>query len=77
MSVTDALFYLVNGATPGLVPGHVGAAIWADYVTPALDNGKLQAKPEAHIIKRGLEKIQDALDLHKKGVSAQKIVVEL
>jgi hypothetical protein len=60
-----------------LVENHVGARLWRDYVPAALETGKLRAKPEPKIITGGLEVIQAAMELQKKGVSAQKIVVEL
>ncbi len=43
----------------------------------ALEAGQLKAKPKPKVITGGLEVIQAAMDLQKKGVSAQKIVVEL
>ncbi|KAK5551685.1 hypothetical protein LTR46_010280 [Exophiala xenobiotica] len=73
-SVKPVLVYATN---PGLVENHVGARLWRDYVPAALETGKLRAKPEPKIITGGLEVIQAAMELQKKGVSAQKIVVEL
>lgn len=46
-------------------------------MTRALDLGTFQAKPDPYVIEGGLEKIQDGLDMLAKGVSAQKIVVEI
>lgn len=54
---------------------HVGQAVWGSYVPAALAQGVLQAKPDPLIIQGGLEKIQGAMDLLQKGVSATKIVV--
>lgn len=51
--------------------------IWANYVTPALQQGKLKAVPEALVVGKGLEYIQKGLDTNKAGVSAKKVVVEL
>ncbi|KAK9326696.1 chaperonin 10-like protein [Lipomyces starkeyi] len=51
--------------------------IWKDYVTPALQAGKLQCLPPPTIVGKGLEHIQDALKKSKAGVSATKLVVEL
>lgn len=43
----------------------------------ALDAGQLQPKPEPKVLAGGLEVIQEAMELQKRGVSAQKIVVLL
>ncbi|KAK9352944.1 chaperonin 10-like protein [Lipomyces doorenjongii] len=51
--------------------------VWQDYVTPALQAGRLQCLPPPTIIGKGLEHIQDALKKSKAGVSATKLVVEL
>jgi hypothetical protein len=65
------------GLTPGIVDTSIGEAVWHKYLPEALKVGKFQAKPEPHLITGGLEKIQDGIDLIKKGVSATKIVVEI
>ncbi|KAK9482631.1 chaperonin 10-like protein [Lipomyces starkeyi] len=73
---------------PGDVPANVKAGmifavnenvtpVWKDYVTPALQAGKLQCLPPPTIVGKGLEHIQDALKKSKAGVSATKLVVEL
>ncbi|KAK8212257.1 quinone reductase [Phyllosticta capitalensis] len=51
-------------------------AVWRDYVPGALAAGKLQAKPEPLVLKGGLDMIQTAMEKHKLGVSAQKVVVK-
>jgi hypothetical protein len=60
-----------------LVADHVGVKVWKDFVETGLRAGKLRPKPEPRILTGGLDVIQDALELQKKGVSAQKIVVQL
>ncbi|KAI9739701.1 MAG: hypothetical protein M1834_006420 [Cirrosporium novae-zelandiae] len=55
----------------------LGDAIWRKYVPEALAQGKLQAKPDPVIIEGGLEKVQEGVDLVRKGVSAKKVVVEI
>jgi hypothetical protein len=55
----------------------VGDAIWRKYVAGALENGQLLAKPDPIIIKQGLSAIQEGVDTLHKGVSANKVVVEL
>jgi NADPH:quinone reductase-like Zn-dependent oxidoreductase len=51
--------------------------VWKDYVTPALQSGKLQCLPPPVVVGKGLEHIQSALEKSKAGVSAMKLVVEL
>jgi NADPH:quinone reductase-like Zn-dependent oxidoreductase len=51
--------------------------IWEEYVTQALQDGKLRPIPEPLIVGKGLESVQAGLDANKKGVSAKKVVVEL
>lgn len=55
----------------------VGEAVYADFLPEALARGKFRPAPEPMIVGEGLEAIQRALDIHKKGVSAQKVVVSL
>ncbi|PYH32172.1 zinc-binding alcohol dehydrogenase family protein [Aspergillus neoniger CBS 115656] len=56
---------------------HVAKGIWKDFVFKALENGRLQPKPDPKVVGKGLEKVQEAVDILKKGVSAKKIVVTL
>ncbi|RDL32340.1 Uncharacterized protein BP5553_08796 [Venustampulla echinocandica] len=55
----------------------VAAPVWRDYVTPALQAGKLKCLPPPSIVGNGLEHIQEALKRSKAGVSATKLVVGL
>lgn len=55
----------------------VGEAVYADFLPEALARGKFRPAPEPMIVGEGLEAIQRALDIHKKGVSARKVVVSL
>lgn len=55
----------------------VGKAIWVDWLPGALADGSFKCRPEAQIVGRGLESVQEAVDLVGKGVSARKLVVDL
>lgn len=67
-NVTAGMIFAVNDiATP----------VWRDYVGPALEAGSLQCLPPPLIVGKGLEHIQAALEMSKRGVSAAKLVVEL
>ena len=50
---------------------------WRGYLTPALEQGKLKCAPESLVIGDGLESLQKALDVQRRGVSAKKVVVTL
>jgi hypothetical protein len=51
--------------------------IWGDFIPKALASGQFKAKPDPIVVGKGLEKIQEGMDRHKKGVSAAKVVVTL
>lgn len=54
-----------------------GSEIWEHWLSAALASGAMKCKPDPYVVGRGLETMQDALDLMAKGVSAKKLVVEL
>lgn len=55
----------------------IATPVWKDYVTPALQAGKIQCLPPPTIVGKGLEFVQEGLKKSKAGVSATKLVVEL
>jgi hypothetical protein len=67
----------VNSLNPGLTTVDIGDAVWRKYIPEALATGKYQAKPDPFVITGGLEKVQDGINMLRKGVSAKKIVIEL
>jgi hypothetical protein len=68
---------IVAAANISLKEKDVGEAVWGRYVPAALASGQLVAKPDPLILKGGLPRVQEALDILKAGVSATKVVVEL
>ncbi|KAF2751102.1 GroES-like protein [Sporormia fimetaria CBS 119925] len=56
---------------------YIGEAVWREYIPEALDDRIFKAKPDPVVVKGGLEKVQEAVDLWGRGVSFEKIVVEL
>ncbi|OAA72474.1 Alcohol dehydrogenase superfamily, zinc-type [Cordyceps fumosorosea ARSEF 2679] len=73
---------------PTEVPGNVKAGmifavddvatpVWRDYVTPALQQGKLKCLPPPIIVGKGLDKVNEALQRCEAGVSGGKLVVEM
>ncbi|KAK8122973.1 hypothetical protein PG984_011643 [Apiospora sp. TS-2023a] len=73
----DVQAVCVNAIRPGTVPGSPGARVWREYVPAALAKGSLRTRPEPEVVGTGLDKIEGALNLHKAGVSAKKLVVLL
>jgi hypothetical protein len=53
----------------------VGDTVYVNYLPEALATGNCRAAPELMVVGKGLETIQGALDLQKKGVSAKKVAV--
>lgn len=58
-------------------PDSCVARVYTDFLGPALATGQFQPAPDAMVIGRGLDKIQEALEVQKKGVSGKKVVVSL
>ncbi|KAH0014221.1 oxidoreductase, partial [Aureobasidium melanogenum] len=55
----------------------IGEAIFADFLTQALSEGKFTPAPQAEVVGTGLESLQKGVDILRKGVSAKKLVVSL
>ncbi|EKV06850.1 Zinc-binding oxidoreductase CipB [Penicillium digitatum] len=60
-----------------LYNNEVGGIIYDDFLPVALAQGSYVAAPKPLVVGKGLEKIQEAMDFHMKGVSAKKVVVSL
>ncbi|KAI1615003.1 oxidoreductase [Exophiala viscosa] len=60
-----------------LVDNEVGPMIYEQWLPKALAAGTFVAAPEAEVVGHGLENIQRAMDINRKGVSAKKVVVTL
>jgi NADPH:quinone reductase-like Zn-dependent oxidoreductase len=55
----------------------VGKAVYEDFLPGALAEGKYIAAPDPQVVGKGLENIQPAIDVMRKGLSAKKLVVTL
>lgn len=55
----------------------VGKMIYGEFLPKALAEGKYVCAPEALVVGKGLEKIEEAFAIQKKGLSAKKVVVLL
>ncbi|GAA5879440.1 hypothetical protein JCM3774_005212 [Rhodotorula dairenensis] len=53
----------------------IAKAVYIDFVPKALTNGSLKPKPDPLVVGKGLEKVQEGLNVQKKGVSAKKVVI--
>lgn len=55
----------------------VGPAVLGDWLSAALADGSMKCKPDPNVVGKGLEALQAAVELMEKGVSAEKLVVEI
>ena len=62
---------------PSIGQNGVAEDIWGKFLPQALAAGAYVPGTEPVVVGNGLEKIQDAIDLERKGLSAQKAVVVL
>ncbi|KKY24772.1 putative zinc-binding oxidoreductase [Phaeomoniella chlamydospora] len=76
-SSSNITFQAVFAASVPFKTPEIAKAVWHTFLSPALETGRMKAAPEALVVGKGLEKIQDAMEKQKAGVSAKKIVVEL
>jgi NADPH:quinone reductase-like Zn-dependent oxidoreductase len=60
-----------------LMVNEVSHLIYEDFLPTALAEDRYIAAPEPQVVGRGLEHIQEAMDINKRGVSAKKMVVSL
>ena len=65
----------VIGTTPAT--NELGQAMYNQFLPAALKSGQFRALPEAKVVGHGLEKVQEAMDTLKGGVSARKVVITL
>lgn len=68
-------YKMINGSD--VVENEVGKAVYQDFLPQAMEQNRFVPAPEAQVVGKGLEKIQEAMDMCKKGVSAKKLVVTL
>lgn len=61
----------------GISEEPVRKAIWEEWLYGALESGQLKALPPAEVVGEGLEGIDGALEVARKGYSAKKIVVRI
>ncbi|PMD32428.1 oxidoreductase [Hyaloscypha variabilis F] len=60
-----------------LKDNELGAIIFEDFLPKALEEGSYVYAPKPLVVGKGLDKVQEAFEVLKKGVSAQKVVVSL
>ncbi|KAL4922075.1 hypothetical protein BDW62DRAFT_172922 [Aspergillus aurantiobrunneus] len=62
---------------PSVKDSGVGKVVYEDFLPKALEAKSYVAAPEPLVVGTGLECVQEAVDLHAKGISARKVVVLL
>ncbi len=60
-----------------LMDNEVGKIVYQDFLPQALADHRYLAVPEPQTVGKGLEYVQSALEIQRKGVSAKKVVVSL
>ncbi|KPI42416.1 Zinc-binding alcohol dehydrogenase domain-containing protein cipB [Cyphellophora attinorum] len=60
-----------------IVENGLGKVLYGEVLPTLLARGKFVPSPEPQVVGSGLEKLQEAMDMQKKGVSARKLVVTL
>ena len=55
----------------------VGPMVFNNFLPEAMAEGTFVPAPEAQVVGHGLESLQEAFDIQKRGVSAKKIVITL
>ncbi|KAJ0413778.1 chaperonin 10-like protein [Aspergillus carlsbadensis] len=70
----EVKFILVDGLVD---PDSVVARLYKEFLPQALEHRQFVPAPPPQVVGKGLDKIQGALDLQRKGVSGRKIVVTL
>ncbi|KAI1451211.1 GroES-like protein [Annulohypoxylon moriforme] len=69
--------FVYEGGNEKAVYYDTTSKIFEEFLPKALETGEYKVAPEPEVLKKkGLEGIQEALDIVRKGVSAKKIVVE-
>lgn len=58
-----------------LYPGPVAEAVYGSFLPAALARGSFVPAPEPLVVGHGLDKVQEAFEVGRKGVSAKKLVV--
>ncbi|KAJ5746345.1 Polyketide synthase enoylreductase [Penicillium odoratum] len=70
----EAKFVLVDSLVD---PDSVVSHVYKDFLPQALEKGGIVPAPPPYVVGKGLDKIQDALHLQRKGVSGKKLVMTL
>ncbi|PQE10565.1 zinc-binding dehydrogenase protein [Rutstroemia sp. NJR-2017a BVV2] len=60
-----------------LIPNGIGEAVYANFLSEALEKGTFVAAPEPKVVGTGLEFVEAAMKIQREGVSACKVVVAL
>ncbi|CAK7200573.1 hypothetical protein SEUCBS139899_003271 [Sporothrix eucalyptigena] len=59
------------------VPGNAVSKVFRNFLSEALEARQYVTAPRTRVVGHGLENVQTGMDIQKKGVSAEKVVVTL
>lgn len=74
MTGIEVKFIMMTNTTD---PDSCVSRVYQDFLGPAFTQGLFIPAPEAQVVGRGLDKINEALELNQRGSSAKKLVVAL
>jgi hypothetical protein len=60
-----------------LIPNGIGEAVYANFLSEALEKGTFVAAPEPKVVGMGLEFVEAGMKIQREGVSACKVVIAL
>lgn len=80
--ITEAIKSRINGVRSAFIVvtlegNDIGSIVYEKFLLEALERKKFIAAPDPEVVGKGLDFVQEAMDLNKKGVSAKKLVVTL
>jgi NADPH:quinone reductase-like Zn-dependent oxidoreductase len=67
---------IVTNFATGMASSEVGKAIW-QWLSKAMEENWIKYMPQPEVVGKGLEYVQQSVDLLAKGVSAKKLVVSI
>jgi len=73
---TKGVKIITNFAATNMARNEVGKAIW-EWLNKAVEENRIKYMPQSEVVGKGLEHVQQAVDLLAKGVSAKKLVVSM
>ena len=73
---TKGVKVITNFTAPEMASNELGKTIW-QWLNKAMEEHRMKYMPQSEVVGKGLEHVQQAVDLLAKGVSAKKLVVSI